>query len=68
MKCFEKSLELDENYDWAWAHLGETYKLKDMLDDAVRCLGKAVEISPRYAWALVELGEVLRPASMGNRR
>lgn len=56
---FEKAIELNEDYAWAYAHLGATCRddSDSSNEDSERFFTKAIELKPEgYAWASAHLG------------
>jgi tetratricopeptide (TPR) repeat protein len=52
LKCFDKALEIDPKYMYAWVSKGLAFFNKEDYDQALVCYDKALEIDPNYteAW------------------
>ncbi|MCB1417681.1 MAG: tetratricopeptide repeat protein [Notoacmeibacter sp.] len=52
-----KAVELDPQYDWAYAERGSAYSEQGEFDLAIADFTKAVEHNPQYYWAFGKRGE-----------
>jgi tetratricopeptide (TPR) repeat protein len=57
--AYDEALALQDDYAWAWARKGRTYRLLEQYDDALVCYDRALDIHPEYAWALAGKGIIL---------
>jgi tetratricopeptide (TPR) repeat protein len=64
LECFNKSLELDPQFEDAW--LGKSVALYNLkrYQDALQSIDRALELDPEYAMAWSMKGEIL--SSLGN--
>jgi tetratricopeptide (TPR) repeat protein len=68
LEKFKFAIELEPNYAWAHAHLGETYRQSGsdiesperFFAEAEKCFETAISLDADYAWAYAHLGEVYR--------
>lgn len=59
LEAYDRAIELQPDYAWAWARKGRTMRLLERYDDALNCYNQALEIQPRYAWAWNGKGIIL---------
>jgi tetratricopeptide (TPR) repeat protein len=59
LKCFDKALEIDPNYTYAWNSKGLALSNKNDYDQALKCFDKALEIDPNYRDAWTSKGKLL---------
>ncbi|MCA0239151.1 MAG: tetratricopeptide repeat protein [Bacteroidetes bacterium] len=57
---FNKAIELDDKYTFAYTFRGETYHLMNKFDEAISDLNKAIELDDKYSWAYTNRGEIYR--------
>ena len=57
---FNKAIELNPQYAWAYGQRGETYRLLKEYEKAFADLNKAIELNPQDAWAYALRGETYR--------
>ena len=55
---YEKAIELDDTYKWAYANLARLYKTNNKLELAREMIDEAIEIDSKYLWALDEKAEI----------
>ncbi|MEG4960559.1 MULTISPECIES: tetratricopeptide repeat protein [unclassified Microcoleus] len=68
LEKFKSAIELEPNYAWAHAHLGETYRQwgshiespERFFAEAKKCFETAISLDADYAWAYAHLGEAYR--------
>jgi tetratricopeptide (TPR) repeat protein len=68
LEKFKFAIELEPNYAWAHAHLGETYRQSGsdiesperFFSPAKKCFETAISLDADYAWAYAHLGEAYR--------
>jgi tetratricopeptide (TPR) repeat protein len=51
LKCFDKALEIDPKYTYAWVSKGLALSNKNDYDQALKCFDKALKIDPKYTYA-----------------
>ena len=56
LEDFDRIVELDPNYVWAYVHRGITYRLLKNYQQALVEFDHALEIKPHYASILAERG------------
>jgi tetratricopeptide (TPR) repeat protein len=59
LEAYDRAIELQSDYSWAWARKGRTLRLLARYEEALKCYNKALEIQPRYAFAWNGKGIVL---------
>ena len=52
LKCFDKTIEIDNNYEWGWHNKGFTLTEMGKIEEALECYNHALEINPNYQSAL----------------
>ncbi len=74
VESYQRSLEIDPTYAWAWNGLGLAYSALDALVDATVCFEKATTFNGDDAWfwhnrgdALLRLGDCEQAAEMLQR-
>lgn len=68
LEKFKFAIELEPNYAWAHAHLGETYRQwssqtewpERFFAEAKKSFERAIALDSNYAWAYAHLGEAYR--------
>lgn len=68
LEKFKFAIELEPNYAWAHAHLGEAYRQwgsrkespERFFEEAKNCFERAIALDSDYAWAYAHLGEAYR--------
>jgi len=68
LEKFKLAIELEPNYAWAHAHLGETYRQwgsqidspERFFEEAKKCFETSISLDADYAWAYAHLGEAYR--------
>jgi tetratricopeptide (TPR) repeat protein len=53
---FNRAVELDPDYVWAFASRGDTYRQMKQYDQALADLNQAVELNPGEYWAIGRRG------------
>jgi tetratricopeptide (TPR) repeat protein len=53
---YDKAIEINPRYDWAYFSRGGIYVFKGQYDKAIADYNKAIEINPRYAEAYISRG------------
>ncbi len=59
IKAFDKAIEIDAQYTYAWYNKGHVLELLDKFDEAIKAFDKAIEINPQYAKAWYNKGVAL---------
>jgi len=59
LDAYDRAIDMQPNYAWAWARKGRTLRLLNRYDEAITCYDKALAIQPHYAWAWKGKGIVL---------
>ena len=59
LEAYDRALELQPDYAWAWARKGRTLRLLERYDEALACFEQAITLSPSYGWAWNGKGIVL---------
>ena len=59
MECFDKALELDEEYYMAWYNKGNVYYDKDEFEKAIECYDNTIKINPEHFKAWCNKGNML---------
>ncbi len=59
ISAFNRTLQINPNYYWAYHCLGNIYVWQDKLDEAVFAYRKAIELQPDLAASYKNLGDVL---------
>jgi predicted O-linked N-acetylglucosamine transferase (SPINDLY family) len=60
MTCFERALQLKEDFPQAYNNMGNVYQARERLDLAIACYQKAVAINPDHAEAHTNLGNAFQ--------
>ena len=52
IKCYDKAMEIQPNYSYAWSGKGNVYSNLKKYDEAIKCYDKAIELESDnvYAW------------------
>lgn len=58
IRQYQRTLEIDSSWAFAWDGLALSYALKGMRDEALRALTRAIELSPKSGYAHVDLAYV----------
>lgn len=56
MKCYIKSIKLDENRPEVFYNLGNTFCIKENFKDAIRCYKKSIKLDPKNYETYFNLG------------
>jgi DNA-binding SARP family transcriptional activator/Flp pilus assembly protein TadD len=58
IRQYQRTLELNSSWGFAWDGLGMSYAGKGMHDEAIRAMKRSIELSPHDAYAQVDLAYV----------
>ena len=56
LKDFDRAIEIDLDYAWAFVHRGINYRLMERYEDALKNFDRAIEIDSDYLFALAQRG------------